>query len=382
MFKRLSIEKRKKRRGALNNNSLFLTLYTPLWRRRGEDLSPEEVWVEGNRLAVSLRKDSDVDVLIRVEQAFDDLCSTYEIFIGEDGSQVKRNLHQAKHSAMMVTLTAFLLLLNVFDKAEGHPHYEILTRLKSIIWDIPDGKELYEDIRYSEDEREKNGKFIEVADFIEEIASSDEPLLPTHIEFACKAIGQFVDENKYCCLSTMLDNEVMLSRVNDNNDHCFQKEIDRLRAEIQSLRDKKSENNHRKETDDNPDSTCTGEKIVAFFNEGTLKIDKPHQLYFLLLAMWARRLLSSKEIPAFVRKVREFYPSLYEEQDITAQAKIVMSLQNMNGKANKYFDEVIKDQSTMIEYIDLMYPKKNNGERRKECQSAVELANKLFLGLK
>ena len=382
MFKRLSIEKRKKRRGALNNNSLFLTLYTPLWRRRGEDLSPEEVWVEGNRLAVSLRKDSDVDVLIRVEQAFDDLCSTYEIFIGEDGSQVKRNLHQAKHSAMMVTLTAFLLLLNVFDKAEGHPHYEILTHLKSIIWDIPDGKELYEDIRYSEDEREKNGKFIEVADFIEEIASSDEPLLPTHIEFACKAIGQFVDENKYCCLSTMLDNEVMLSRVNDNNDHCFQKEIDRLRAEIQSLRDKKSENNHRKETDDNPDSTCTGEKIVAFFNEGTLKIDKPHQLYFLLLAMWARRLLSSKEIPAFVRKVREFYPSLYEEQDITAQAKIVMSLQNMNGKANKYFDEVIKDQSTMIEYIDLMYPKKNNGERRKECQSAVELANKLFLGLK
>lgn len=382
MFKRLSIEKRKKRRGALNNNSLFLTLYTPLWRRRGEDLSPEEVWVEGNRLAVSLRKDSDVDVLIRVEQAFDDLCSTYEIFIGEDGSQVKRNLHQAKHSAMMVTLTAFLLLLNVFDKAEGHPHYEILTHLKSIIWDIPDGKELYEDIRYSEDEREKNGKFIEVADFIEEIASSDEPLLPTHIEFACKAIGQFVDENKYCCLSTMLDNEVMLSRVNDNNDHCFQKEIDRLRAEIQSLRDKKSKNNHRKETDDNPDSTCTGEKIVAFFNEGTLKIDKPHQLYFLLLAMWARRLLSSKEIPAFVRKVRELYPSLYEEQDITAQAKIVMSLQNMNGKANKYFDEVIKDQSTMIEYIDLMYPKKNNGERRKECQSAVELANKLFLGLK
>ena len=333
-------------------------------------------------MAVSLRKDSDVDVLIRVEQAFDDLCSTYEIFIGEDGSQVKRNLHQAKHSAMMVTLTAFLLLLNVFDKAEGHPHYEILTHLKSIIWDIPDGKELYEEIRYSEDEREKNGKFIEVADFIEEIASSDEPLLPTHIEFACKAFGQFVDENKYCSLSTMLDNEVMLSRVNDNNDHCFQKEIDRLRAEIQSLRDKKSENNHRKETDDNPDSTCTGEKIVAFFNEGTLKIDKPHQLYFLLLAMWARRLLSSKEIPAFVRKVREFYPSLYEEHDITAQAKIVMSLQNMNGKANKYFDEVIKDQSTMIEYIDLMYPKKNNGERRKECQSAVELANKLFLGLK
>ena len=131
-----------------------------------------------------------------------------------------------------------------------------------------------------------------------------------------------------------------------------------------------------------PDNTTIGKKIAAFFNDGTLKVEKPHQLYFLLLAMWARHLLSSKEMTSFVRTVRNAYPALYKVENDSDWTKIVTSLQNMNGKANKYFDEVITDQATMIEYIDLMYPKKNNGERRKETQSAVDLANKLFLGLK
>lgn len=370
------------RRETLNNNSLFLTLYTPLWRRRGEDLSPEEVWVEGNRLAVILRKDSNVDTQIRIEQAFDDLCSAYEVFVCEDNSQEKRNKQQAQHSAMMVALTAFLLLLNVYDKADNHPYHELLTHLKSIIWDVPDCQKLYEDIRDSEDLREQQGKFIEIADFIEEIEANEDPLLPYQLEFACRAIGQFVDENKYCNLSTMVDNERMLSRVNDNNGHCFQNEIDRLRKEIQSTRDKESENNHRKVTEYNPDITNTGQKIVVFFNDGTLKVEKPHQLYFLLLAMWARHMLSSKEMTSFVRTIKEAYPALYKVENDSDWTKIVTSLQNMNGKANKYFDEVITDQATMIEYIDMMYPKKNNGERRKEGQNAVDLANILFLGLK
>ena len=36
----------------------------------------------------------------------------------------------------------------------------------------------------------------------------------------------------------------------------------------------------------------------------------------------------------------------------------------------------------MVAYIDLMYPKKKNGQRRKDCERVVNLANKLFLALK
>ena len=225
------------RRGTLNRNSLFLTLYTPLWRRRGEDLSPEEVWVEGNRLAVLLREESAVDSQIRVEQAFDDLCSTYEVFATENGSLVIRDQQQAKHSAMMVMLTAFLLLLNVYDKAEGHPYYDILVCLKSIVWEIPDCKKLYEEIRNTEDERERRGLFIEIADFIEEIATQEEPLLPAQVEFACKKLEEFIKENKYCNLSTMVDNERMISRISDANNHCFQNQLELLRKEINTVRE-------------------------------------------------------------------------------------------------------------------------------------------------
>ena len=181
MFRKLSAEEKQECRSRLNSNSLFLTLYTPLWRRRGDDLSPEEVWMEGNKMAVLLREKSEMDTQIRVEQAFDDLCASYEVFIIEDGSSVRRNQQQASQTAMMVTLTAFLLLLNVYDHAEGHPFCEILTCLKNVFWEIPGCIDLYEDIRKSEDEREEKGKFIEVANFIEDITSNDLPLSPSHI---------------------------------------------------------------------------------------------------------------------------------------------------------------------------------------------------------
>ena len=122
------------------------------------------------------------------------------------------------------------------------------------------------------------------------------------------------------------------------------------------------------------------EKIVTFFTDGTLRVEKPNLLYFLMLAMWARRLLQSKEITTFVRMIGDSYPALYSEE--RTQEKVIMSLQNMNGKANQYFDEYVTDQLSMVEYIELMYPKKKNGSRRKDCERAVNLANKLFLALK
>ena len=91
------------------------------------------------------------------------------------------------------------------------------------------------------------------------------------------------------------------------------------------------------ETEDDVLQVNIPQTIVSFFTDGTLSVDEPSLLYFLLLAMWARRLLESKEIPSFVRMVGDAYPALFNEE--RTQEKVKMSLQNMNGKANRYFDE-------------------------------------------
>lgn len=154
--------------------------------------------------------------------------------------------------------------------------------------------------------------------------------------------------------------------------------LEELKRWINELRNPKQRSN-----DGNGAEVPQGEvnqKIVMIFTDKLLSADEPSHLYFLLLAMWARRLLQNKEIPAFVRMVGEAYPDLFNEERTIE--KVIMSLQNMNGKADQYFDEFVKDQSSMIDYIDMMYPKKSNGERRRDCERAVTLANNLFLALK
>lgn len=44
-----------------------------------------------------------------------------------------------------------------------------------------------------------------------------------------------VDENSFFPIDTMIDNEIILSRVNDVNNHCFQSELDLLRNNIKKV---------------------------------------------------------------------------------------------------------------------------------------------------
>lgn len=122
------------------------------------------------------------------------------------------------------------------------------------------------------------------------------------------------------------------------------------------------------------------QKIAKLFDDGILNPTKPSELFFLLLAMWARRLMESKEITAFVSIVGEAYPRLFSGK--LTKEKVIESLHYMNNKATAYFDLMVKDQYSMTTYIDMMYPKKMNGERRKEAEYAVNLANKIFLAMK
>ncbi len=127
-------------------------------------------------------------------------------------------------------------------------------------------------------------------------------------------------------------------------------------------------------------TSSTEQKLEACFADGLLSVDDTSRLYFLLLAMWARRQLQSKEIPAFVRMVGKVHPALFEGG--RTQDKVITDLQNMNKKARGFFDERVKDQASLIAFVDDMYAKKKNGERSKHGQEAVRLAEELFLAMK
>ena len=234
MYRKLSEIERQKWRVMFKKNSIYSILYTSLWRQRGEDLSPEEVWIEGNNLADSLKKAEGDDVEMIVQEAFDDLCQRYSIFVIDDDHQKRRNKVEADHSAMMVTFTAFLLLLNVYPDKNGHPYTSLCKSLADVCRDIKGFTELYEGARQKEDERESKGEFIEVADFIEQIAYQDEPITDKQAKLLSKALSDFVNENQYCDLATMKENERLLSRANDKNEHCIQAEVDILRDLIKN----------------------------------------------------------------------------------------------------------------------------------------------------
>ena len=240
MFQKFGVEERKEKREVFRENPIYRILYTPLWKQRGDDLSPVEVWVEATNLACSFKEKSPVDSSQRVREAFDELCEKYSIFEMEDGEHVRRTFSEAEHSAMMVSLTAFLLLVNTYPEAKNHPYQSICKAINDVIGKIKGFEEIYEEARKNEDENESRGDFIEVADFIEEISSQKEPISRAQKAFACKAMKEFVKENENCNLSTMEDNERMLSRVNDNNAHCFQDELNLLRTHIDDKKKKQS----------------------------------------------------------------------------------------------------------------------------------------------
>lgn len=235
MYCKLSTEEKFLKRSEFKENPIYLILYLPLWRRRGDELSPEEVWIEGNNLASELKKDNKTDAEIRVREAFEDLCDHYRIFVDENREQIRRSFQQAEHSAMMVSLVAFLLLLNVFPNKDNHPYGNICKAIGEVIGCIDGFKELYEETRQEEDKREAKGNFIEVADCIEQIAIQEKPLEQYQLAKARQMFEQFVKENKFCDYPTMIYNERMLSRVNDKNDHCIQAELDLLRRQISEV---------------------------------------------------------------------------------------------------------------------------------------------------
>lgn len=235
MYRKLSSDERQNKREIYRMNPIYRIIHTPLWRQRGDDLNPEDVWEEANNWAYILKQQNNDNCRIHVEEGLDDLYSRYSVFEVDGGEMIRRDRIKVEHSVMMVALTAFLLLANTYENTEGHPYKLICQTIYDNISCIVGFKELYEEVRQVEDEYESRGEFIDVADYIEQIAQREAPLSSPEILYARKVIGELVDENKYFPIYTMKDNETILSRINDKNNHCFQPELDLLRDNIKKV---------------------------------------------------------------------------------------------------------------------------------------------------
>lgn len=235
MYRKLTSEERQTKRDIYRMNPIYRILHTPLWRQRGDDLNPEDVWEEANNWAYVLKQQNNSNYRIHVEEGIDDLNNRYSVFEIEDGELIQRDKDKVEHSVMMVSITAFLLLVNTFQNTEQHPYKQICQAIYDNVYHIRGFKEIYEEARHIEDEYESRGEFIEVADYIEQIAQREKPLSSPEVMYARNVIGRLVDENSYFSLETMLDNEVMLSRINDTNNHFFQPELNQLRANIKRV---------------------------------------------------------------------------------------------------------------------------------------------------
>lgn len=120
--------------------------------------------------------------------------------------------------------------------------------------------------------------------------------------------------------------------------------------------------------------------IEACFEEILLSREDCWQLYFLMLAMYARKIYTDKHVKNFIPFLKEQYPKILEFYDKKDENKLNTSLYNMNRRTAHSFYDDVKDEASMLKYIDEMF----KGENKKTIGSrdkAKDIALKLFLRL-
>lgn len=168
-FSPLSIEQRENvRKDFRSNDNLFRVLYRPLHKFSIEKLTPEDVWYEGCLLVTRLAAIDNLDREIELSAIHDDL---HERYTGV--------LHKEKEIERMILLvlyTVFLMLLDVHDTQEGHPHLQLVRMLKGYIIDLPGYNELFEECKLAEDQAEANDRPIPIMDYMADL--SNKPQMP------------------------------------------------------------------------------------------------------------------------------------------------------------------------------------------------------------
>ena len=130
-----------------------------------------------------------------------------------------------------------------------------------------------------------------------------------------------------------------------------------------------------------PAPLTANQKVTACFEHGLLTAGKPYnQLFCLMAAMMARRILTDTSVPAFVRMVSASYPALFQD-GVTAE-NYIGAINDLTQKSRYNFSNYITDQKTMIDFVKSCYPTTSTGKERKDSQLMVAKTNEIFLFLK
>lgn len=130
-----------------------------------------------------------------------------------------------------------------------------------------------------------------------------------------------------------------------------------------------------------PAPLTANQKVTACFEHGLLTAGKPYnQLFCLMAAMMARRILTDTSVPAFVRMVSASYPALIQD-GVTAE-NYIGAINDLTQKSRYNFSNYITDQKTMIDFVKSCYPTTSTGKERKDSQLMVAKTNEIFLFLK
>ena len=130
-----------------------------------------------------------------------------------------------------------------------------------------------------------------------------------------------------------------------------------------------------------PAPLTANQKVTACFEHGLLTAGKPYnQLFCLMAAMMARRILTDTSVPAFVRMVAAYCPALL--QNGATEENYIGAINDLTQKSRYSFANYITDQKTMTDFIKSCYPLTSTGKERKDSLLMVAKTNDIFLFLK
>lgn len=130
-----------------------------------------------------------------------------------------------------------------------------------------------------------------------------------------------------------------------------------------------------------PAPLTANQKVTACFEHGLLTAGKPYnQLFCLMAAMMARRILTDTSVPAFVRMVAASCPALL--QNGATEENYIGAINDLTQKSRYSFANYITDQKTMTDFIKSCYPLTSTGKERKDSLLMVAKTNNIFLFLK
>lgn len=162
----LTIEQRENvRKDFRSNDYLFRVLYRPLHIFSVAGLTPEDVWQESCLLVARLARIEKEEREIEISAIHDDLRERYRTIFPR--------LADMERMVLLVLYTVFLMLLDMHNSQEGHPHLNLVRLIKGYIIDMPGYNELFETCRKSEDQAEDAGYPIPLLDYMDYLVKSN-----------------------------------------------------------------------------------------------------------------------------------------------------------------------------------------------------------------